>query len=287
MGLTPLDFFTKARFGALDAAVLVVGAAWYLWSVRSLRRRNRSWPGYRSACFAAAWATLAVAEFSGLTTFGRRNFTAYGTIYILVGLVAPALLAASAPVTLALLSAGDGHPARWLESRTARIVAGPMSVWVLFTTSVFVVFFAGVVPSTIGGGWGAQGLHLWWLIAGWLFYWPVLAVDPVPWRMSYLPRILYLLLVFPVFAIMGMGLESQTSRIASSVTPASLHLGGAVVWVAGETVALAGVLWVFATWLRADERRARAQEVDNEHVAARQMAVWRASREAAARAASQ
>ncbi|MDA8046334.1 MAG: cytochrome c oxidase assembly protein [Actinomycetota bacterium] len=286
MGLTPLDFFTKARFEPIDAGLLLVGAAWYIWSLRRLAQKDRRWPAWRTACFAGAWLLFAVVAFSGLSAFDRRNFTAYGSIYIALGLVAPALLALSSPVTLALLSGRDGAGASWLEGRTARILGGPVTVWVLFSATVFLVFFAGVVGATVGGGPGPQLLHLWLLAAGWLYFWPVADVDPSPRRIGYLARILYLLVTFPVFAIMGMGLESQTARVAPGISPASLHLGGAVVWVAGETVALAGVLWVFALWLRADERRVRAQERSNEQVAARQLAVWRASREAAAEAAS-
>jgi cytochrome c oxidase assembly factor CtaG len=55
-------------------------------------------------------------------------------------------------------------------------------------------------------------------------------------------------------------------------------------WVAGETAALGGVVSVFAQWLRADERRAKAHDRANEAAAARQLALWRASRQAAARA---
>lgn len=286
MGLAPLDFFTKARFEPLDAVVLLAGAAWYAWSLRRLARQGRTWPMVRTACFAGAWLLLAVSSCSGLAAFGRQNFSAYGSIYIVLGLVAPALLAFSSPVRLALLSSGQGRGGAWLESRPARLMAGPLTTWVVFCATIFVVFFSGVARATVGGGWAAQGLYLWLLAVGWLFYWPVADVDPSPRRMGYLARILYLLLSFPVFAIMGMSLESQTGRIAPGISPASLHLGGAVIWVAGETMALVGVLWVFTQWLRADERRAAAHDRDHEQVAERQLALWRASREAAARAAS-
>ncbi len=286
MGLTPLDFFTRAHFEPVDAVALALFAAWYAWSVRRLHLRGRTWPAWRTGCFAAAWVLLAVAAFSGLTAFGTENFSAYGSLYIAVGLVAPALIAFSAPVTLALLGRSDQRAARWLEGRPARLLAGPVATWTVFCVSVFVVFFAGVVRPTVGGGAAAQAWYLWLVVVGWFFYWPVVDVDPAPRRISYLARILYLLLIFPVFAIMGMGLESQTTRIAPNVSSGSLHLGAAVIWVAGETVALVGVIWVFTQWLRADEKRAEAQERENEPAAARQLAVWRASRDAATRAAS-
>lgn len=286
MGLTPLDFFTRARFEPVAAAILLLAAVWYAWSIRRLHARGRRWPARRSTAFAGAWLLSAVCVFSGLSAFGTENFSAYGALYIIVGLVAPALLALSAPVTLARQARPDASGRRWVETGAARVLAGPPATWIVFTASVFAVFFTGVLRDSLTGGAAQQAVFLWWIVVGWLFYWPVVDVDPVPYRLSYWPRILYFLLSFPVFAILGMGLESRTGRIGPNLSVGSLHLGAAVIWVAGETIALAGVFGVFAQWLRADERKVKSLELANEEAAARQLAIWRASREAAARAVS-
>lgn len=286
MGLTPLDFFVKARFEPVAAVVLLLTGGWYVWSLRRLARKGRSWPAGRTACFAAAWVLLVVSVFSGLAAFGPTNFTAYGAGYITVGLVVPALLAFAAPLTLALQSASRPDRAGALESRPLRVLAHPMTTWIQFSATLFVVFFSGLVGQTVSDGGAREAVYLWLVVSGWLFFWPVVDVDPRARRMAYWPRILYLLLSFPVFAVLGMGLESQSQRIAPGISPASLHLGGAVIWVAGETVALTGAIWVFAQWLRTDERRAKSQELANEDAASRQLALWRESRRAAARAAS-
>jgi putative copper resistance protein D len=285
VGLTPVDFFLKSRFEPVAAAALLAAAGWYVWSWRRLRRQGRSWPARRTVSFAAAEILVAVAVFSGLGAFTRQNFSAYAALYIMVGLLAPALFAFSAPLSLALLS-GDQNRARWLETRAARFLAGPEAAWLAFTASTLVLFFGGLVGDAIGNDAVRQGVYLWLVVAGWLFLWPVADVDPAPRRLGYWPRIAYFLLAFPVFTILGMGLESQSSRIAPGVSLGSLHLGAAVIWVAGETVALAGVLSVFVQWLKADERQARTHDLDHEDAAARQLALWREARDAAARAAS-
>jgi cytochrome c oxidase assembly factor CtaG len=285
--LAPLDFFVKARFEPVAAAVLIVAAGWYLWSVRRVRAQGHTWPPGRTVCFVYAWLLVVASVFSGLTDFGADNFSAFGSQYIIVGLVAPVLLACSAPVALAVQSSRRPDRARWLESRPARFLAHPFVTWILFCGSMLAVFFSGIVDAAIRGGAAQQAVFLWWLFVGWLFFWPVVDVDPIPRRIGFWPRILYLLLAFPVFAVLGMGLESQSARIAPGISVGSLHLGAAVIWVAGETVALGGVLSIFRQWLRDDERRIKAHERVNEEAAARQMALWRASRAAAARAASQ
>jgi putative copper resistance protein D len=288
MGLTPGDFFVKAHVAPLDLAVLALGVAWFVWSRRRLAGRGRSWPAGRTLCFVLAVLAFAVAACSGLSAFAPTNFSAFGTQYILAGLVAPAFLALAAPLSLGLQASERPDRGRVLATPFAKVVAGPVTTWVGFTATVFLVFFSGARQTALtGSGLAQQAILLWMLAAGWLFLWPVADVDPMPRRIGYWPRILYLLLIFPVFAIMGMGLESQSDPISPVMTLGSLHLGAAVVWVAGETLALIGSIAVFVQWLRADERRARGHDLANEQVAARQLAVWRASREAAARAASQ
>ena len=273
MGLTPLDFFVKARFEPVAAAVLLLAAGWYVWSLRRLARKGRSWPVGRSACFAGAWVLLAVSVCSGLAAFGPTDFTAYGAGYIMVGLVAPALLAFAAPLTLALQSGSHPERADALESRPLRVLFHPMTTWLQFTATLFVVFFSGLVGRTVSGDAARDALYL---LAGGLGLALLLArggrrpssppvgllgPDPVPAPL------------LPVFAILGMGLESQSSRIAPGISLGSLHLGGAVIWVAAETVALTGAIWVFAQRLRTDERRAKSQELANEEAAARQLAL--------------
>jgi putative copper resistance protein D len=83
-----------------------------------------------------------------------------------------------------------------------------------------------------------------------------------------------------------MALESQTTPIAPGISPADVHAGGGLMWIAGEAIGLLGTLAIFVQWLRADERAARRNDRITAESDARQLAHWRATREAAARAAS-
>lgn len=277
--LAPADFFLKARAAPIDTAALVIFAGWYGWALKRRRAEGRPWPALRTACLAAAAVLFLIGTDSGLSAFTPNNFSAFAAQYALVGLIAPALIAFSAPLTLA--GGWDG-----LHTRPARWLAGPVTTWVAFDAAVIILGFSGLLPDVLGGTWGAQAILLGLTAVGTVFYWPVVDVDPVPRRLGFWPRILYLMLTFPVFAILGMGLESQTTRVKSTMTVGSLHLGAAVIWVAGESVGLLGALWVFSQWLRHDERRAKSHDLANQEAAARQLALWRAARDAAARAAA-
>ncbi|HWE55124.1 MAG TPA: cytochrome c oxidase assembly protein [Acidimicrobiales bacterium] len=286
MGLTPVDFFAQARFEPATIAVVVLAGVGYGLRVRRLRGKGKAWPAYRTACFAAALVAVAVALLSGLSAFAVANFTAYGIEFSLLTLVAPLLIALSAPVSLVLQ--GSDHPERAavLDRLPVRMVTHPFFTWLAFSAALFVLFFTSLVRATIADSADRQGIYLALLVLGWLHFWPVADIDPIHRRMGFWSRILYLLLMFPVYAILGMTLESQVHPIAPHISMGSLHLGGAVIWVIGETVALCGAIWVFAQWLRTEERRVKSNDLANEEAAARQLALWRASRDAAARAGS-
>jgi cytochrome c oxidase assembly factor CtaG len=283
VGLTPVDFFTHARLEPAAVAALVLGAAWYATTLRRVKAAGRQWPRARSGSFVVACLLVAGADLSGLHDFARTNFSAYGAIFIAICLTAPCALALSAPLRLMMLA----HPGRaaWLDNPAVKAVTLPLVTWLLFVGFMFVLFFTGLFTATVHHDGAAQAVYGGFLILGYLHYLPVADADPLPKRIGFWPRILYQLLIFPAYAILGMGLESQVKTISPGISLASLHLGAAVIWVAGETIALSGAMAVFRQWLKADQRRARDYDLSHQEAAEKQLALWRASRDAAARAA--
>ena len=286
----PAVFVTGARFEPVVILVLAATTVSYLKAVRDLRSQGGYWSPRRVISWVYGEVALAVALLSGLGAFAPTNFSAFGTQYILGAMLAPLLLVMGAPITLwrsrqGRSGSGDGcDPGS--PGRLIRVLSNPFVTWPPFVASMFVLFFTGALGATVAHPVVEQAVFAGLVGLGFLFWWPVVAVDPVGWRLGTWPRIGYLLLVFPAYAILGMTLESQSTGLVAGTSAASLHLGGAIIWVAGETLALSGTVAVFVQWLRADERAARRNDEANEAAAARQLALWRASRDAAARAGS-
>lgn len=284
--LPAVDLLTRSRFGPLSVVFIILSAGWYLWSGRQLRRRGGYWSKARTWSFLAGEACYAAGLLSGLHSFAPQNFSAYCTQYILAVLLAPALFAFGAPLRL-LLQASEGERrerlSRVLEGRALRVGSNPFLTWLLFVACLCVLFFTGLTRLTLSDPLAEDAVFLAGAASAFLFYLPVVDADALPHRIGTWPRILYLLLVFPVWAIVGMGMESQSRRIVPELSLASLHLGAAVLWVAGESVAILGTIWVLWEWLRRDLEDAKHHDAEHEAAAARQLALWRASRDAAAR----
>lgn len=240
----------------LPIVPVVAMAAIAGWHMRSVRSGRQAWSPVRRLALGSGLAALLAGSLVAVT-YPRTNFTAYAVQQIFIGLAAPLF------VVLAFR--------RWRVN--------PFVAWIGYSASLFVLYFTGFYGTSLHNPAVLQLVYVMWLVTGVLFYLPV-----VDGRLRYWPRVLYLLLAFPLWAVFGMALESQTTTIARGVGLSDLHLGAAVLWVAGESVALIGAIAVFALWLADDERTARRHDETNDEAAARQLALWRAARDAAARA---
>jgi putative membrane protein len=284
--MTPVEVITQATFPLVPSAVIAVTLAWYLWSVRRLARKGRQWPVARTASFCFAELLLATGLLSGIDAHDEI-FTVHTIQHILISMLAPIFLALSGPITLALQSSGRKVQTgilKVLHSRVGKLLSHPLFTWSFYGTSLFALYFTSLYADTLQNQTLHNFVHVHLILAGCLFWWPAVGVDPLPYRLNHAARIFYLLLAIPFHTILGMALESQSTPIAPGMSLSDMHTGGGLMWVAGEATALIGVLALFVQWLRADERAAKRTDRIGEAAAATQLAHWRATRDAAARA---
>jgi len=286
--MTPIEVFTQATFAPLSLSAIVLTTAAYLFGVRRIAATGPKWPVWRSVWFLLGELALIAGLASGVDA-NDHVFSVHAIQHILIGIVGPFFFALSAPVALVLqASRGRTHDAvlRLLGGRSARALLAPYSTWVLYAATALVLYVTGLYALSVRNDAVGNLVHLGLILVGYLYWMPLVGVDPIPKRMGYWGRILYVMLSMPFYTILGMSLESQSTTIAPGVSLTELHTGGGILWFAGETVGLLGAITLFVLWLRSDEKSADTSDRYNEESAARQLAHWRSARDAAARAAS-
>ena len=234
-------------------AVLAVG---YGAGVRRLGRRSRGWPMWRSLAFGAGVITLAV---SALVP--ERSFVGHMASHVLLGMVAPLLLALSRPVTLGLQSADRSTRRRLLRalhSRPARTVAHPLVGFALFGATLAALYLSPLFPLSLQNPVVHAAVHLHFLAVGCLFLWPVVGADPLPRHVPYGARILAVLAAVPFHAFLGMALLSSAAPLAPAVYPSlsDQHAAAGLLWASGEVMTLVTAAIVLRAWMDADERHA-------------------------------
>jgi putative copper resistance protein D len=254
------------------ALVLVVTlAAGYVVGVRRLAARGRRWPPSRAVAFGAGLLVLVTATQSGLAAYESVLFSAHSAQHVLLGMVAPALLALGAPVTLALQASSRALQRVLLgvlHSAPARIAAHPVVVWLLFGGTLVALYAGPLLEQSLRSDLVHTAVHLHVVAAGGLFCWTAIGLDPTPYRLPPGARVAFVFLAVPVHAVIGLLLVSTSSLLAggwyAGQPPpwlddvlADQRTGAGILWAAGEVFGLLLTGTALLQWLRADERAGR------------------------------
>jgi putative membrane protein len=186
---------------AIASALAVVTALVYLRGWLSLRNAFPTLiPGWRLAAFMSGLLSLWAALASPLATLDHQSLTMHMIKHLLLMTVAAPLVLAGAPVFPLVCGLPklfikthpplDRPPVRWLE----QCFKNPVSCWLAGTAAVI----GWHVPVAFQLGMRSQWAHsledLCFLIAGLLFWWPVVQSLPTATRSPRLSIALYLFL---------------------------------------------------------------------------------------------
>lgn len=269
--LTVHTAFTQWELDPWLTTGIAIVAVLYLTGVWRMRRRGDRWPVGRTFSFIVlGLGTLVVATMSALGVYDDTLFTDHMIQHMVISMVTPVFLALGAPVTLALRTLRR-RPRKAIltviHSRVTRLFTLPPIAWAHFVLLPFVLYYTGWYAATLRSDLLHELLHLQFLVAGCLFFWPLLGLDPLPGRLSYPGRMLVTFLALPFHAILGVSIMLQQSLIAADyyralarpwgpTLMADQYAGGGLLWASGDVVGLLFFSTMFFQWQRADARQA-------------------------------
>jgi cytochrome c oxidase assembly factor CtaG len=263
--LTVAQAVTRWQFAPAVTVLVVAAAGLYLWGVLRVRRRHpaRPWPPWRTASFLGGLAVIVIATQSGIGSYDDVLFWDHMVQHLLLLMVAPPLLVVGQPATL-LLHASRNPVHTWgkklLRSRVVTWITWPPFGVVLYTATVVGTHLTGFMNVVQTNGAVHDAEHALYLIAGYLYFLPLIGREPIRWRVSYPTRLFLLFVSMPVDAFTGVALGSEggnpfpglaDGRPAWAPSPVDdVHIGGAVMWVGGAGIMFALILAVFFAWSR-------------------------------------
>jgi putative copper resistance protein D len=147
-----------------------------------------------------------------------------------------------------------------LRSRVMTAITWPPFGAALYLSVIVGTHLTSFMNLVLTNGAVHDGEHALYLVAGYLYFLPLIGREPIRWRVSYPSRIFLLFIAMPVDAFTGLILGSDSSnpfpalaRLRPSWAPSPIddvHTGGAVMWVGGAGIMFALVLAVFFAWSR-------------------------------------
>jgi putative membrane protein len=260
-------------FNPLVTVGLLAATVAYLQARRRLVAGGVAWPARRTAYFLSGIAALALALLSPLEAYDTVLFSVHVTQHMLLTMVAAPLLALGAPVTLALRVARGTTRRRMvqvLHSPPLRVIGHPLVAWVLFTLTLYGLYFSPLFDLTLRQPLVHDLVHLHFLAAGLLFWWPLVGLDPSRWRLPHIARLLFVFLMVPFHAFLGVAIMNSGRVLAPTLesfqrtwgpTPlADQQTGGAILWGAGDLIALTAVLGILISWASYEEKVVAVRE---------------------------
>ena len=270
---TPGRLLLAWSFNPLVIVGLLAAAIAYLQGRRRLAADGVAWPARRTAYFLSGIAAIAVALLSPVEAYDTVLFSVHVAQHMLLTMVAAPLLALGAPVTLALrVSRGRTRRrlTRVLHSPPLRVAGNPLVAWVLFTVSLYGLYFSPLFDLTLRQPLVHDLVHLHFLTVGLLFWWPLVGLDPSRWRLPHIARLLFVFVMVPFHAFLGVAIMNSGRVMAPTLesfqrtwgpTPlADQQVGGAILWGAGDLIALAAVLGVLISWASYEEKVVAVRE---------------------------
>ncbi|WP_069164122.1 cytochrome c oxidase assembly protein [Nocardia altamirensis] len=256
-------------------AIAIAAAALYVLGVVLLRRRNRTWPWWRTACFLSGCLLLATVTGLAIEGYGYKLFSAWMFQHLTLSMAIPPLLVLGSPGVL-LLRATPHHglgrlllitALAGLRSRTTRLLLHPGFTIPLFLFSYYGVYLTSILDVVGSSVAGHLSLEVFFLASGILFVVPVLSIGPLPIRQTNLGRFFDLFVEMPLHVFIGVILMMATEPVVRMFENPPAGWGvdvladqksaGGLAWAYGEPVAFIVVV-VFAIRWRRDEVRESA-----------------------------
>jgi len=257
-------------FEPLPTLGMVVAVGWWLWAVRRVNAAHPAnpVPRRRTAAFLAGMTALAFALLSGIGLYDTDLFSVHMVQHVLLMLVAAPLLALAGPITLILRLSSPETRRRWvlpvLHSRVMRFLGHPVTAWLMFATMMWAIHFSPLFNASLEDPLLHDIEHALFLTGALFFWWPAVALDPAPYRMSHPARIGYLFTqmtqnTFLAFVILN-ATDVLYPHYATIVRPWGMaalddqRLAAGIMWIAGDAIFLTAIFAVFWGWMKSEAR---------------------------------
>ncbi|HJR45450.1 MAG TPA: cytochrome c oxidase assembly protein [Actinomycetota bacterium] len=213
----------------------------------------------------SGWLMLGVVATSAavigpLPALAERHFAAHMIQHLVLTLIAAPLFVLGAPVaTLLHATSGAARRAlgRFARSRAVAALTHPLTAWTFFGAVMWLTHFSPLYEAALDDVFVHVLEHWLFLLAGFLFWTPVIGSDPITSRMLPWPaRLGYLVAALPVQSFLGLAIYSAERPLYDAYTDMDDQRAGALVmWLGGDLVFVVALALVVGAWMRADRRQ--------------------------------
>jgi putative copper resistance protein D len=272
----PLGWNTAFQFSFAWAPTLLIvlyGAVYLALTKRWEALTARTWSKKRSVITVAALLCVFLSAESAIGTYDMTLFSAHMIQHLLLIMVSSALFAMGAPLQL-LLEACPGKFGRVLnrlaDSKPGEVLGLPAIGFGAYAIFIPVTHLTGLFNFMMEHLWAHHAEQLGFLIVGYLFWRPVVGIEPMRHPLGPGQRLVFLALAVPIDTFTGLALAMNSYNTVPALAEmhrtwgpgilSDLHTGGAIMWIGGDFLMLIAMGPVAYNWMKSEEIKAR--EID-------------------------
>jgi cytochrome c oxidase assembly factor CtaG len=251
------------------ALILLLGTA-YLAGVRRVRARGDSWPAARPVWFCGlGLGFLVIATMSWVGVYQSVLLYPRAVQTVLLVLVVPLFLALGRPVTLAaeVFPRGGARVVAVIRSGPARILTFPAITTFALVGVPFMMYFTSWYTAVFHSTTLRELTYLVLITPGYVFFWTLLRVDPVPKEYPYAVSMwitgaevigdaFFGIAVIADQNLIGAGYFHALARPWGPALATDQVLAGGILWILGDLVGLPFLAAQLIHFMREDESAA-------------------------------
>jgi cytochrome c oxidase assembly factor CtaG len=274
--LTVQRAFTEWTLDPWALGFVLLAAGLYLAGVRRVRRSGAPWaPGRIVAFCGLGLGFCVIATMSWLGVYQGVLFYVRAVQTILFLLLIPLFLAMGRPLSLAIAALPRTGPRieAAIRSQAAKVLTFPAVTTMVLVIMPFLVYFTSWYVAGFHSVAVRELTHLALLAPGFVFFWTLLRIDPVPKAYPYLVSLWVTGAEVIGDAVLGLAVIADQNLIAGAHYHAVAYpwgpslstsqvLGGGTLWILGDVVGLPFLAVQLIQMIREDE--SEAKEIDAE-----------------------
>ncbi|RCV88401.1 cytochrome c oxidase assembly protein [Billgrantia montanilacus] len=238
--------------------LLIINLA-YLSAAYRQRSTTRGWSGWRTGFFITGSLLLGVAFAPPAMAWAHHDLRLHMVQHLLIGMLAPLAWVLSAPVTLLLRTLPPRtarHVVVLLQSRPVRTISHPLSALLLNIGGMYWLYLTPLYATTLQHPALHHWMHLHFLVAGYLFYWSILAgPDAAPHALGMRFRLGVLFVSMATHSILGKLMYGYLWPRGTGHEVEEIQAAAQLMYYGGDLAEVLLAIALFTMWLRTPPSR--------------------------------
>ncbi|MFP7731885.1 cytochrome c oxidase assembly protein [Priestia aryabhattai] len=222
----------------------------YMWAVVFSNATYKKWSPYRTAYWTLGIVCAMCSVAGPLAARAHMDFTAHMAGHLLLGMLAPLLMALGAPLTLLLRTLpvrAAREVSKLLKGRFVRFISSPVTafvlniggLWILYTTSLYGMMHHSFFVHA------AVHIHL--FLAGYLFTISIISIDPSPHQKTFTHRASVLVLALAAHGILSKYVYAHPPM---HVSAEGAQQGAMLMYYGGDLIDLCLIVLLCYEWFK-------------------------------------